>query len=74
MLVLGFKVDYRLKNIQRYFLWNVWYVLTRMRRKRKKGHFLYIGGRAVLTGTGTKLLDTKYELYGFNDGLIETIN
>ena len=35
---------------------------------------MYIGGRAVLIATGTKLLDTKYGLYGFNDGLIETIN
>ena len=57
------------------FLWNPWNVLTRMRRRRKKkGHFLYIGGRAVLIATGTKLLDTKYTFYGFNDDLIETIN
>ena len=39
------------------------------RRKRKKGHFLYIGGRAVLIATGANLLDTKYEFYGFNDDL-----
>ena len=76
MLVLGFKADHRLKSIQKYFLWNAWNVLTRMRRrkKEKKGHFLYIGGRAILIATVTKLLDTKYAFYGFNDGLIETIN
>ena len=54
------------------FLWNPCHVLTRM-RKRKKGCFLYIGGRAILITTGTKLLDTKYVFYGFNDDLIETI-
>ena len=43
-------------------------------RRRKKGHFLYIGGRAVLITTCTKLLDTKYLFCGFNDDLIETIN
>ena len=55
------------------FLWNSWNVLTRMRR-RKKGHFLYIGGRAVLIATGANLLDTKYEFYGFNNDLKDTIN
>ena len=42
--------------------------------RRKKGHFLYIRGRAVLIITSTKLLDTKYAFYGFNDDLIETIS
>ena len=55
------------------FLWNLWNVLTRMRR-RKKGHFLHIGSRAVLIATGANLLDTKYEFYGFNDDLKDTIN
>ena len=46
-----------------------------MRRKRKKkGQFLYIGGRAVLIATGADLLDTKYEFYGLNDDLKDTIN
>ena len=31
-------------------------------------------GRGVLITTGTKLLDTKYAFYEFNDDLIETIN
>ena len=39
MLVLDFKVDYRLKNTQRLFVWNAlgntWYVLTRMQRKKE---------------------------------------
>ena len=42
--------------------------------EEKKGHFLYIGGRAVLIPTGANLLDTKYEFYGFNDDLKDTIN
>ena len=43
MLVLEFKVEYRLKNIQRCFVWNAWNVLM-----KEKGHFLYVGGRAIL--------------------------
>ena len=42
--------------------------------KKKKGHFVYIRGRAVLIDTGAKLLDTWYEFYGVNDDLIEAIN
>ena len=42
--------------------------------QRRKGHFLYIKDRDNLTAIGAKLHDTKYELYGFNDDLIETIN
>ena len=41
--------------------------------KKKKGHFLYIGGRAVLIATGSILLDTKYEFYELNDDLRDTI-
>ena len=41
---------------------------------KEKGHFLYITGRAVLITTGTNLLNTKYEFYGFNDDLRDTIN
>ena len=37
---------------------------------KKKGHFLYIGGRVIITN----LLDIKYEFYGFNDDLRDTIN
>ena len=42
--------------------------------KKKKGHFLYIRGRAVLITTVANLLDTKYEFYRFNDDLRDTIN
>ena len=42
--------------------------------KKKKGHFLYIGGRAILFTTGSNLLDTKYKFYGLNDDLQDTIN
>ena len=42
----------------------------RMHRKRK-GLFLYIGGKEVQAATGTKLLDIKYEFYEFSDNPIE---
>ena len=41
---------------------------------KKKGHFLYIGGRAILITTGTNLFDTKSKFYRFNDDLRGTIN
>ena len=41
---------------------------------KKKGHSLYIGGRAILIATSSNLLDTKYKFYGFNNDLRETIN
>ena len=41
--------------------------------KKKKGHFIYNRGRAILIATGVKLLDTKYKFYGFSGDLIETI-
>ena len=74
MLVLDLKVDFRLKNTQRYFCGNAWNVLTRMRRKKKIGHFLYIGDRDNQIATQAKLLNIKYEFYGFSGDLIETIN
>ena len=37
-------------------------------------HFLYSWNRAVQIATGSKLLDTKYEFYGFSDDLKDTIN
>ena len=40
---------------------------------KKKGHFLYIGGRAILIATSVNLLDTKHKFYGFDD-LRDTIN
>ena len=43
-------------------------------KKKKKGHFLYIAGKTVLIATGSNLLDTKYQFYGFNDDLRDTIN
>ena len=42
--------------------------------KKEKGHFLYIGGRAVQIAIGSNLLDTKHEFYGFNDDLRDIIN
>ena len=45
-----------------------------MHRKKRKGHFLYIGGRAFLITTGANLLDMKYKFYGFNDDPKDTIN
>ena len=43
-----------------------------MHRRKKKWHFLYIGGGVILIATGSNLLDTKYEFYGFNDDLRDT--
>ena len=43
-------------------------------KKEKKGHFLYIGGRAVQITTSSNLLNTKYKFNKFNDDLRETIN
>ena len=42
--------------------------------KKNIGHFLYINSRAILFATDANLLDTKYEFYGFNDDLRDTIN
>ena len=42
--------------------------------KKKKGHFLYIGGRAVLITTVSNLLDAKYKVHGFNGDIRDTIN
>ena len=53
------------------FSGNSWNVLTSMCRRKNKGH---IRGRAVLIATDTNLLDTKYEFYGLNDDLTDTIN
>ena len=50
-------------------------VLRRMHRKRKIRHFLQIRVRSFLIiTTGFNLLDTKYEFYGFNNNLKDTIN
>ena len=57
------------------FLWNSWNGLTKMRRKKKKEKTLSVHwGKAVLIATGSNLLDTKYEFYGFNNDLRDTIN
>ena len=45
-----------------------------MRRKKKKRQVLYIGNSGILTATGANLLDIKYQFYGFNDNLRDTIN
>ena len=56
------------------FLWNRWNVLMRMHRRRRKRHFLYIGGKDDLIATNTILLNIKHEFFGFSGNLIETIN
>ena len=40
-------------------------------RRRRKGRFLYI--RATIIATGSYLLYTKYEFYGFNNDLRDRI-
>ena len=70
MLVSDFVVNSRLKILNGIVM-DSWNVLMRM---QKKGHFLYIGGRAVPIATSAKLLDTKYEFVRFSDDLRGTIN
>ena len=43
------------------FVWNSCNALMKMCRKNKgeKGHFLYIGSRAILIATNANLLDTQ---------------
>ena len=76
MLALDFKVDYRVKNTQRYFC-------GRMQRKMDtfctSGHRsiklrIYDQGRNDQITTSAKLLDITYESYGFSSDLIEIIN
>ena len=43
-------------------------------RRRRKRHFLYIGGRDDLIATNAILLNIKHKFYGFSGDLIETIN
>ena len=45
-----------------------------MRRRKKKGHFLHMGGRDDQIATDTKLLNIEYKLYRFSGGVIKTIN
>ena len=45
-----------------------------VKKNKKKGHFLYIRGRAILITTVANLLDTKCEFYGFNDDLRDTLD
>ena len=44
-----------------------------MQRKRK-GLFLYFGGKEVQDTTGTKLLDIKHKFYEFSGDPIENSN
>ena len=41
---------------------------------KKKYTFCTYKDRAILIATYAKMLDTKYEFYGFNDDLTDTIN
>ena len=74
MPVSDIMVNSRLKNYLQWHFWNSWNVLTRMCRKKKKRQVLYIGNSGILIATGANLLDIKYEFYGFNDNLRDTIN
>ena len=64
--------DFQAEKYSVIFLWKSWNVNNE--DEKKKGHFLYIKGSAVLIATSSNLLDTKYKFYGFNDDLRETIN
>ena len=71
MLVSEFIVNSRLKILNSI---SMEFMECRNKDPKKKGHFLYIEGRAVLIVTGANFLDTKYEFYGFSDDLRGTIN
>ena len=42
------------------------------KEKKRKEHFVYIEGRAIVIAAGTNLLDAKYKFCGFNDDLRDT--
>ena len=72
MVVLDFMVNsVATEKYSKVFLWNVWNVLTRMRRKMD---ILYIMARDDQIATDVKLLDIMHESYGFSADLIEAIN
>ena len=67
IIVSDFMANSRLKILYGISMEFIECLNTRMhRKKKKKGHFLYIKGRIVLITTDANLLDTKYEFYGFN--------
>ena len=75
MLVSDFKVDYRVKNTQRYFSGMHGMSLTRMRRRRKKKDTSCTSRVGTIKiATGATLFNINYEFYGFSGDLIETIN
>ena len=69
MQVSDFNVDFRLKKSQRHLHWNLWNVLTRLRRK--KGHLVNIRGGDAKIATDTKSLDTGYPYHVSNGDVIE---
>ena len=73
MLVSNVMVISQLTNTQWYFSVEFMECLNED-VKKKKGHSLYIRGRAVQIATGSNLRDTKYKFYGFNDDLRDTFN
>ena len=65
MLVLDITVIFRLKILK---------AISIEDANKKIRQFLYIRGRAILITTGSNLCDIKYEFYGFNDDLRDTMN
>ena len=76
MLVLEFKVDYRLKYTQRYFCgmygMSQWGCIEE--KEEECDAFCASPGRENQITTSAKLLDIKHKSYGFNGDLTEAIN
>ena len=72
MLVLDFKVNFRLKNTQRNFQWNPWNALNEVAYKNVT--LPYNRGSHAILATSIKLLDIKSEVYRSSGDLIETNN
>ena len=67
--------EFQVEKFSLAFLWNFMKCLNEDIQKEKKNeHFLCLGSKAVLITTDANFLDTKYEYYGFNYDLRDTLN
>ena len=74
MLVSDFMVNSKLKIFNGISMESMESLHEDVQKEKEKGHILYIGVRAILIATSANFLDTKYEFFGFNDDLRDTIN
>ena len=71
MQVSDFKVHFKVKKNSKGFAWNPWNVLTRMQRRRRKGHLMYIHACDAKITTDTKSLDSPYAYHVSNGDAIK---